>query len=204
MCNENMRVDEIENYRALSKKAIDQGQYDVAVSHYEKALDCLTHSLTSQPSQDPVSSQSAEAASLQASYFQAEREATQVALYSNLALCYLKLEKYSSAEENASLALAIQPHHEKCLYRRAMARVGGKQNFLGAAEDCNLLIKLQGANVDPATKKLFMQIRSHALTQDYTQDVTNAIAQLKKTGNTHQQMQQHLQVSIPVCIQVTV
>lgn len=49
----------------------------------------------------------------------AEVKKTKAALYNNMAMCYLKLEKWHKARENCRYVLELEPDNVKALYRRA-------------------------------------------------------------------------------------
>uniref|UniRef100_A0A3Q4G582 Sperm associated antigen 1 n=1 Tax=Neolamprologus brichardi TaxID=32507 RepID=A0A3Q4G582_NEOBR len=50
------------------------------------------------------------------------------AIYTNRALCYLKLERFAEAKQDCDAALKLEPTNKKAFYRRAMANKGLKVN----------------------------------------------------------------------------
>ncbi|KAK1444182.1 cyclophilin-like domain containing protein [Babesia gibsoni] len=65
----------------------------------------------------------------------------------NLSNCYIKLEKYDFAEDNATEALRIDANNVKGLYRRALARFNLK-SYSDALQDLAKLIKSNPKNAD--------------------------------------------------------
>uniref|UniRef100_A0A3P8PCR5 RNA-polymerase II-associated protein 3-like C-terminal domain-containing protein n=1 Tax=Astatotilapia calliptera TaxID=8154 RepID=A0A3P8PCR5_ASTCA len=63
-------------------------------------------------------------------------------IYTNRALCYLKLERFAEAKQDCDAALKLEPTNKKAFYRRAMANKGLKVNrAIGGADfpDCDSL-----------------------------------------------------------------
>jgi len=73
------------------------------------------------------------------------------ALYNNMAMCYLKLEKWIKAKENCRYCLEIEPQNVKALYRRAQTFVEEK-NWDEA--DADLKRALEVAPEDKPTLRL--------------------------------------------------
>ncbi|XP_043931099.1 sperm-associated antigen 1 [Protopterus annectens] len=74
------------------------------------------------------------------------------AIYTNRALCYLKLNKYEESKNDCDLALQLEPSNIKALYRRAMANKGLK-NFETSVNDLNKIIILD-QNIAEVNKEL--------------------------------------------------
>ncbi|XP_007894951.2 sperm-associated antigen 1 isoform X1 [Callorhinchus milii] len=74
------------------------------------------------------------------------------AIYTNRALCYLKLNQYKNAEDDCSCALKLEPSNVKAFYRRALA-YKGLQNYTVSIDDLNKVLKLD-SNVAEAQKEL--------------------------------------------------
>ncbi|XP_041046348.1 sperm-associated antigen 1-like [Carcharodon carcharias] len=73
-------------------------------------------------------------------------------IYTNRALCYLKLNQYKEAEEDCNSALQLEPSNIKAFYRRALAYRGLKC-YTFSIKDLNILLKLD-PNVAEAQKEL--------------------------------------------------
>ncbi|XP_061919713.1 sperm-associated antigen 1 isoform X1 [Entelurus aequoreus] len=56
------------------------------------------------------------------------------AIYTNRALCYLKLERFMEAKQDCDAALKVEPSNKKAFYRRAMASKGLK-DYLACSSD---------------------------------------------------------------------
>merc|ERR1711935_644865 len=56
----------------------------------------------------------------------AEVKKAKAALYNNMAMCYIKIEKWIKARENCRYCLEIEPENTKALYRRAQTYVEEK------------------------------------------------------------------------------
>ena len=77
-----------------------------------------------------------------------ELKQLKVQLYSNLAMCDLKLDDWSEAINNSTQALKIEPNNIKLLYRRASARLS--YGILdGALDDIR-----KGLEIEPNNKEL--------------------------------------------------
>ncbi|XP_030013935.1 sperm-associated antigen 1A-like [Sphaeramia orbicularis] len=74
------------------------------------------------------------------------------AIYTNRALCYLKLERFSEAKQDCDAALKMEPTNKKAFYRRAMANKGLK-DYLACSADLQEVLQ-QDPNVQEAEKEL--------------------------------------------------
>ncbi|KAM9310050.1 sperm-associated antigen 1 [Pholidichthys leucotaenia] len=74
------------------------------------------------------------------------------AIYTNRALCYLKLEKFSEAKQDCDAALKLEPTNKKAFYRRAMANKGLK-DYLACSSDLQEVLHLD-PKVQEAEKEL--------------------------------------------------
>ncbi|XP_034554093.1 sperm-associated antigen 1 [Notolabrus celidotus] len=74
------------------------------------------------------------------------------AIYTNRALCYLKLERFAEAKQDCDAALKLEPTNKKAFYRRAMANKGLK-DYLACSSDLQEVLQ-QDPNVQEAEKEL--------------------------------------------------
>ncbi|MED6266328.1 hypothetical protein CHARACLAT_000983, partial [Characodon lateralis] len=74
------------------------------------------------------------------------------AIYTNRALCYLKLERFMEAKKDCDTALELEPGNKKAFYRRALANKGLK-DYLACSSDLQEVLQLD-ANVQEAEKEL--------------------------------------------------
>lgn len=74
------------------------------------------------------------------------------AIYTNRALCYLKLERFAEAKQDCDAALRLEPSNKKAFYRRAMANKGLK-DYLACSSDLQEVLQ-QDPNVQEAEKEL--------------------------------------------------
>ncbi|XP_037309385.2 sperm-associated antigen 1-like [Pungitius pungitius] len=73
-------------------------------------------------------------------------------IYTNRALCYLKLERFAEAKEDCDAALRVEPNNKKAFYRRALANKGLK-DYLACSADLQEVLQ-QDPNVQEAEKEL--------------------------------------------------
>ncbi|XP_071324290.1 sperm-associated antigen 1-like isoform X2 [Trachinotus anak] len=74
------------------------------------------------------------------------------AIYTNRALCYLKLERFTEAKQDCDAALKLEPTNKKAFYRRALANKGLK-DYLACSSDLQEVLH-QDPNVQEAEKEL--------------------------------------------------
>ncbi|XP_029115851.1 sperm-associated antigen 1A isoform X2 [Scleropages formosus] len=74
------------------------------------------------------------------------------AVYTNRALCYLKLERFAEAEQDCDSALKLEPSNKKAFYRRALA-YKGLQDYLACSSDLQEVLRLD-PNVQEAEREL--------------------------------------------------
>ncbi|XP_048880371.1 sperm-associated antigen 1-like isoform X2 [Brienomyrus brachyistius] len=74
------------------------------------------------------------------------------AIYTNRALCYLKLERFAEARQDCDSALQLEPSNKKAYYRRAMA-YKGLENYLACSSDLQEVLRLD-PNVQEAEREL--------------------------------------------------
>ncbi|XP_041648806.1 sperm-associated antigen 1-like isoform X1 [Cheilinus undulatus] len=74
------------------------------------------------------------------------------AIYTNRALCYLKLEKFTEAKHDCNAALKLEPANKKAFYRRALANKGLK-DYLACSSDLQEVLQ-QDPNVQEAEREL--------------------------------------------------
>ncbi|XP_078383577.1 sperm-associated antigen 1-like [Oculina patagonica] len=102
----------------------DQGNSFVKQNRYEEAVKCYTECI--------------------------ELDPENVAVYTNRALCYLRLDQHELAIEDTTEALRLQPENVKALFRRALAKKALFQ-YDSAARDLFALQKIEPKNA--AAKK---------------------------------------------------
>ncbi|XP_032375127.1 sperm-associated antigen 1 [Etheostoma spectabile] len=73
-------------------------------------------------------------------------------IYTNRALCYLKLDRFTEAKQDCDAALKVEPSNKKAFYRRAMANKGLK-DYLACSSDLQEVLQ-QDPNVQEAEKEL--------------------------------------------------
>uniref|UniRef100_H3D704 Sperm associated antigen 1 n=1 Tax=Tetraodon nigroviridis TaxID=99883 RepID=H3D704_TETNG len=74
------------------------------------------------------------------------------AIYTNRALCFLKLERFADAKQDCDAALKLEPNNKKAFYRRALAHKGLK-DYLACSSDLQEVLQLD-PNVQEAEKEL--------------------------------------------------
>ncbi|XP_077382017.1 sperm-associated antigen 1-like isoform X2 [Festucalex cinctus] len=74
------------------------------------------------------------------------------AIYTNRALCYLKLERFGEAKQDCDAALKLEPSNKKAFYRRALANKGLK-DYLACSTDLQEVLQ-QDPNVQEAENEL--------------------------------------------------
>ncbi|XP_031676959.1 sperm-associated antigen 1 [Oncorhynchus kisutch] len=73
-------------------------------------------------------------------------------IYTNRALCFLKLDMFAEAKQDCDSALRLEPANKKAFYRRAMANKGLK-DYLACSSDLQEVLQ-QDPNVAEAEKEL--------------------------------------------------
>ncbi|XP_060798379.1 sperm-associated antigen 1A [Neoarius graeffei] len=73
-------------------------------------------------------------------------------VYTNRALCFLKLERFAEARQDCDSALKLEPDNKKAFYRRALAHKGLK-DFLSSSSDLQEVLRLD-PNVHEAEQEL--------------------------------------------------
>ncbi|KAJ8412672.1 hypothetical protein AAFF_G00116230 [Aldrovandia affinis] len=74
------------------------------------------------------------------------------AVYTNRALCYLKLELFEEAKRDCDSALQLEPSNKKAFYRRALA-LKGLKDYLACSSDLQEVLQLD-PNVQEAEREL--------------------------------------------------
>ncbi|XP_067217798.1 sperm-associated antigen 1 isoform X1 [Chanodichthys erythropterus] len=77
------------------------------------------------------------------------------AVYTNRALCYIKLQRFTEARQDCDSALQLQPTNKKAFYRRALANQGLK-DYLACRSDLQQVLRLD-ASVTEA-EQLLMEV----------------------------------------------
>ncbi|XP_034455210.1 sperm-associated antigen 1A isoform X2 [Hippoglossus hippoglossus] len=73
-------------------------------------------------------------------------------LYTNRAICFLKLNRFQEAKEDCDSALQLEPGNKKAFYRRALAHKG-LQDYLSASTDLQEVLQMD-PNVREAEQEL--------------------------------------------------
>ncbi|CAL8247928.1 unnamed protein product [Lota lota] len=73
-------------------------------------------------------------------------------VYTNRALCYLKVERFAEAKQDCDAALSLEPTNKKAFYRRALANKGLK-DYLASSSDLQEVLQ-QDPGVQEAEKEL--------------------------------------------------
>ncbi|XP_062865341.1 sperm-associated antigen 1A [Trichomycterus rosablanca] len=79
-------------------------------------------------------------------------KASESSVYTNRALCYLKLEQFEEAKQDCDSALQMEPDNKKAFYRRALAYKGLK-DYLSSSSDLQEVLRLD-PNVPEAEQEL--------------------------------------------------
>ncbi|XP_072303942.1 sperm-associated antigen 1A [Eucyclogobius newberryi] len=74
------------------------------------------------------------------------------AIYTNRAICFLKLNRFEEAKQDCDSALELEPSNKKAFYRRALAHKGLK-DYLSASTDLQEVLQLD-PNVSEAEQEL--------------------------------------------------
>ncbi|XP_036949464.1 sperm-associated antigen 1A [Acanthopagrus latus] len=74
------------------------------------------------------------------------------ALYTNRAICFLKMNRFDEAKQDCDSALQLEPGSKKAFYRRALAHKG-LQDYLSASSDLQEVLQLD-PNVQEAEQEL--------------------------------------------------
>ncbi|XP_066530551.1 sperm-associated antigen 1A [Hoplias malabaricus] len=77
---------------------------------------------------------------------------TECSIYTNRALCFLRLDRYEEAKQDCDSALEIEPTNKKAFYRRALAHKGLK-DYLSSSTDLQEVLQLD-PNVREAEQEL--------------------------------------------------
>ncbi|CAG9324360.1 unnamed protein product [Blepharisma stoltei] len=123
-----------------AKKLKEQGNEEVKKGQYLEARDKFYREALSYIEDDPLDQEDVNETSR-------ELKTLKTQLYSNLAICNVKLGEWGEAINNCNEALKIEPNNIKVLFRRASARV----NFglpEEALEDCKAGLAIEPENAD--------------------------------------------------------
>ncbi|KAM4630340.1 sperm-associated antigen 1A [Polymixia lowei] len=77
---------------------------------------------------------------------------SECSVYTNRAICFLKLNRYEEAKQDCDSALQLEPTNKKAFYRRALA-YKGLQDYLSASSDLQEVLQLD-PNVHEAEQEL--------------------------------------------------
>mmetsp|Transcript_10994 Transcript_10994/g.25110 ORF Transcript_10994/g.25110 Transcript_10994/m.25110 type:complete len:523 (-) Transcript_10994:4-1572(-) len=141
-----------------------EGRFREAIATYSVALEYLEK-------YEPVGEESGPSADLADGNGNEDALALKVALLSNRAAAFLKVEEWRSASDDATEALRYDPKHEKAVLRRGMAYAKMKR-WAAAAKDLQ-----QAVETDPSYKKAAAEL----------QMVRRMLASQLKEGRSHAQ-----------------
>ncbi|KAG9279522.1 sperm-associated antigen 1A-like [Astyanax mexicanus] len=79
-------------------------------------------------------------------------KSSECSIYTNRAICYLRLDQYAEAKQDCDTALQMEPTNKKAFYRRALAHKGLK-DYLSASTDLQEVLQLD-PNVREAEQEL--------------------------------------------------
>ena len=105
-------LDTVTKWKDIGNKKLTAGNLGEAESYYREALEYMLD----------VSMDAKQAT---------VRDASFLALHSNLALLAIKQERWADAVASAESVLQKDPEHKKALYRRALARLRGSDDVPG-------------------------------------------------------------------------
>ncbi|XP_051721942.1 sperm-associated antigen 1 [Ctenopharyngodon idella] len=77
------------------------------------------------------------------------------AVYTNRALCYIKLQRFNEARQDCDSALQLQPTNKKAFYRRALANKGLK-DYLACRSDLQQVLRLDTSVTE--AEQLLMEV----------------------------------------------
>ncbi|XP_030638965.1 sperm-associated antigen 1 [Chanos chanos] len=86
------------------------------------------------------------------------------AIYTNRALCYVKLERFSEAKQDCDSALRLEPSNKKAFYRRALANKGLK-NYVACSSDLKEVLQL-----DPTVQEAERELEEVTMLLKNSQD----------------------------------
>ncbi|XP_076467629.1 sperm-associated antigen 1-like [Babylonia areolata] len=116
-----------------------QGNKHVQKGEYEAAVKCYCHCVT--------------------------LFVNRAAIFTNRALCYLKLNKAKEADEDCTIALALEPNNCKAFYRRALAKKAQKL-YKDSLQDLLQLLRLEPNN---SAAKKEMEVVKGLYKEEYDQ-----------------------------------
>ncbi|XP_041964279.1 sperm-associated antigen 1 [Alosa sapidissima] len=71
-------------------------------------------------------------------------KSNECAIYTNRALCFVKLDRFAEAKQDCDAALALEPENKKAFYRRALANKGLK-DYLACSTDLQEVLRLDSS-----------------------------------------------------------
>lgn len=77
------------------------------------------------------------------------------AVYTNRALCYIKLQRFTEARQDCDSALQIEPTNKKAFYRRALANKG-LMDYMSCRSDLQQVLHLDGSVTE--AQRLLMEL----------------------------------------------
>ncbi|CAF0734157.1 unnamed protein product [Adineta ricciae] len=146
--------------REQGNQAFKQGQFQQAIDRYTDALDILNKLQINEEIKNDITK-----------------------CYSNRSQCYINLEQYDDAIEDATRALEYTPADQKSLYRRANAfeRSGRLKEAISDAQRL-ISITAKGAGTDEQTYALLRKLRESAQSKVSEQtQVNNQVQQMFET-----------------------
>jgi len=133
--NSEEKLTESELMKNKGNELLGEKKYSLAVKRYQKIVDYLQNEVYDLEEQ------------------QAASKKLQLAAHLNLAVAYLKLKEYKSAQESCEKALALEPKNEKGLFRLGQAFYGmGEEEK--AINEFNQVLEVNPSNKDASNQIL--------------------------------------------------
>lgn len=133
--NSEEKLTESELMKNKGNELLGEKKYSLAVKRYQKIVDYLQNEVYDLEEQQAVSKK------------------LQLAAHLNLAVAYLKLKEYKSAQESCEKALALEPKNEKGLFRLGQAYYGmGEEEK--AINGFNQVLEVNPSNKDASNQIL--------------------------------------------------
>jgi hypothetical protein len=144
------RIERVKSHRMNGNTAFRGGDVPAAAREYEMSLSFLTDDMMMQ---------------LFGEYLE-EAEGEKLPAHLNLCACYLKMERYHDAVDQAGRALGVDPENPKAFYRRGKARRALGQDD-GARADLTKALAFSEGATDPAIERAIAELdgeerRKHA------------------------------------------
>mmetsp|Transcript_25458 Transcript_25458/g.44290 ORF Transcript_25458/g.44290 Transcript_25458/m.44290 type:complete len:473 (+) Transcript_25458:3604-5022(+) len=148
---------ELESHERLARaqQLKDKGNELVRQQQFKQALQEYYLEAISYIEDDPIDAEEIDQSV-------ADLKNTKVALYSNAAMCELKVEDWSSCISHCKKALEIQPNNVKVLFRKAQAELNYGM-LEQALVDCKAALALEPGNLE--VRNLLTKVKSKSKTE---------------------------------------